>query len=422
MNLCGPYLFTQLKTIYNEKDLANATFNDIEAKLKLKLDRVEPDLVQRFRLSLRNQQPDETAEEFVQAVKLQADFCGFGAFRDVAIQDRILAGLRDDRLKEMLLKEEGLTLDKMDKLITTWNIARDNAHALNNNNNNFNYYNLPVGFIDQYSPQQRNFRSSGQVNNFRRPVHERLGFRPYIRQNSQSQNNNNNNNYRRDANNFYHRNQNHRYSGRYNTQYNNRNDNHTNNNNRNNQQPNRYNNKNFRNNESNNRYGQGSQPELEEESGVVCEYCGVPGHVKRKCFTLKNLKRDVVKFVDLAKPGTSSEKQLTDMMGRLTTAGDMAGSDSDDSYSEWNSGELQCMCVESINKISEPCLMNVKLDDILVSMEVDCGSTVTVMGKSQYFTLFDKPLKQCDKQLLVVNGNKLEIEGETDVCRLEALG
>ncbi|EDS32596.1 conserved hypothetical protein [Culex quinquefasciatus] len=90
-------------------DLANATFNDIEAKLKLKLDRVEPDLVQRFRLSLRNQQPDETAEEFVQAVKLQADFCGFGAFRDVAIQDRILAGLRDDRLKEMLLKEEGLT-------------------------------------------------------------------------------------------------------------------------------------------------------------------------------------------------------------------------------------------------------------------------------------------------------------------------
>ncbi|XP_052563134.1 uncharacterized protein K02A2.6-like isoform X1 [Culex pipiens pallens] len=120
-------------------------------------------------------------------------------------------------------------------------------------------------------------------------------------------------------------------------------------------------------------------------------------------------------FDDLAKPGTSSEKQLTDMMGRLTTAGDMAGSDSDDSYSEWNSGELQCMCVESINKISEPCLMNVKLDDILVSMEVDCGSTVTVMGKSQYFTLFDKPLKQCDKQLLVVNGNKLEIEGETDV-------
>ncbi|XP_038114645.1 uncharacterized protein LOC119768600 isoform X3 [Culex quinquefasciatus] len=43
-------------------------------------------------------------------------------------------------------------------------------------------------------------------------------------------------------------------------------------------------------------------------------------------------------FDDLAKPGTSSEKQLTDMMGRLTTAGDMAGSDSDDSYSEWNSG------------------------------------------------------------------------------------
>ncbi|EDS43843.1 conserved hypothetical protein [Culex quinquefasciatus] len=46
---------------------------------------------------------------------MQAEFCGFGAFKDVAIMDRVLAGLLDGNLKENLLKEEGLTLDKMDK-------------------------------------------------------------------------------------------------------------------------------------------------------------------------------------------------------------------------------------------------------------------------------------------------------------------
>ncbi|EDS44494.1 conserved hypothetical protein [Culex quinquefasciatus] len=74
--------------------------------------------------SQRNQQPDESNEDFVQAVNLQAELCGFGAFRDVAIMDRVLAGLLDENLKENLLKEEGLTLDKMDKFITTWNIAK----------------------------------------------------------------------------------------------------------------------------------------------------------------------------------------------------------------------------------------------------------------------------------------------------------
>ncbi|EDS45763.1 conserved hypothetical protein [Culex quinquefasciatus] len=74
----------------------------------------------------RNQQPDESNEDFVQAFKMQAEFCGFGAFKNVAIMDRVLAGLLDGNLKENLLKEESLTLDKMDKFITTWNIAKQN--------------------------------------------------------------------------------------------------------------------------------------------------------------------------------------------------------------------------------------------------------------------------------------------------------
>ncbi|EDS36973.1 conserved hypothetical protein [Culex quinquefasciatus] len=37
---------------------------------------------------------------------MQAEFCGFGAFKDVAIMDRVLAGLLDGNLKENLLKEE----------------------------------------------------------------------------------------------------------------------------------------------------------------------------------------------------------------------------------------------------------------------------------------------------------------------------
>lgn len=162
MNLCGPFLYTHIKSLYNETERKAASFEDIITKLKQKLDKVDPDLIQRYRFSHRSQQVEETAEEFVQAVKLQAEFCGFGDFKDVAIMDRVLAGLSDEGLKEMLLKEEKLTLATMDKLITTWNVARENARSLNQNNSQY----FPVGFIDQYS-QNNNICPPGH----RRKVH-----------------------------------------------------------------------------------------------------------------------------------------------------------------------------------------------------------------------------------------------------------
>lgn len=162
MNLCGPFVYSQLKLLLNKDALAKATYDEIVVKLKQKLDKTEPDLVQRFRFSHRVQQPDESAEDFVQAVKLQAEFCGFGQFKSVAIQDRILAGLRNEHLKQLLLKEDNLTVESMDKLITTWSIARVNALTLNT-----------------HQPSTSSgVNPTEQVKYIRRPVHHRLGYQP----------------------------------------------------------------------------------------------------------------------------------------------------------------------------------------------------------------------------------------------------
>lgn len=101
------------------------------------------------------------------------------------------------------------------------------------------------------------------------------------------------------------------------------------------------------------------------------------------------------------------------MLGRMTTH------DSDDESNGFNSGDdhvhLQCMHVGSINKISDPCLIDVQIESKSIQMEIDCGSSVSVMAKRQYFRTFSNPLRKCIKQLVVVNGAKLNIEGETEV-------
>lgn len=80
-----------------------------------------------------------------------------------------------------------------------------------------------------------------------------------------------------------------------------------------------------------------------------------------------------------------------------------------------DAGELQCMLVSSINKISNPCLVQVKVEGKYLEMEIDCGSSVSVISKMQYFAIFDKPLQAYYNQLIVVNGAKLEIAGEAMV-------
>ncbi|XP_038109768.1 putative mediator of RNA polymerase II transcription subunit 29 isoform X1 [Culex quinquefasciatus] len=325
MNLCGPYIYSQLKLLFKKDELDKADYATIVAKLKLKLDLTEPDLVQRFRFSQRTQQPDETAEEFVQAVKLQAEFCGFENFKEVAIIDRVLVGLSDAVLKENLLKEEKLDLAKLDKFITTWNIAKRNVHSLFNQNSCANY---------NYPPPE-------MINQVRRPVHERLGHPYNQRQHTRTQNNVN-----RQGNGFNRTNGSGNRSG-----YNNYNNHNRTQNSQNTQRTVRFQGDNRNNTHRNTNYSNNNRLNgrnnynnwpKRDYSEMECDYCGELGHIRRKCFTLKNLQRDAVNFIEAARPGTSAEKELSDLMGRMRTAdGPRVETSDDESYSEWNPGSLQ---------------------------------------------------------------------------------
>lgn len=70
-------------------------------KLKGRLDKTESGIVQRLKFNIRVlQQSDESLEDFVLWVKLQAEFYHFKNFKEIAIRDRIVAGARDKALQQ----------------------------------------------------------------------------------------------------------------------------------------------------------------------------------------------------------------------------------------------------------------------------------------------------------------------------------
>ncbi|XP_062711311.1 uncharacterized protein LOC134289470 [Aedes albopictus] len=137
----------------------------------------------------------------------------------------------------------------------------------------------------------------------------------------------------------------------------------------------------------------------------ICDYCGRRGHQRRQCYILRDdLSDEEVNYIPEAV--TDDTNGLSEEVDRLMTID--CGSDGSDSV------ELECMHVSSIEK-SDPCLLNVSIEDNPVQMEVDSGSSVTVMDKNSFNSKFDIPLLKSSKQLVVVNGSRLQVSGEVEV-------
>ncbi|MES9881309.1 MAG: hypothetical protein ABW185_10555 [Sedimenticola sp.] len=59
-----------------------------------------------------NQNPRESIEQYVNDLRTKAKSCEFGDLSDSFIRDRIICGITSDSLRERLLREQELTLDK----------------------------------------------------------------------------------------------------------------------------------------------------------------------------------------------------------------------------------------------------------------------------------------------------------------------
>ncbi|XP_058837820.1 uncharacterized protein LOC131693733 isoform X2 [Topomyia yanbarensis] len=286
ITLAGPLVYAELKLQYPVENLNNVSYNDMVKKLKNRFDKKPSCLVQRLKFSNRVQQPDESLEDYVLSVKLQAEFCSFGEFKNQAIRDRIISGIRDTRLQEKILNEdEDLNVEATEKIIMTWEMAKCNAKSLGIENKTeslapLNAIRRPRGLmLEKLGATLEAARVANQPGSSKVPIRDRLGFTPYARNSP-------------------------RYRG---------------------------NNQNSRMTEWNN----GLDKVKKDHSQLICDFCGKKGHIKKKCFRLKNLHRDAVKFVDSwNEPGPNTDRSLSELFDRMR-ADDVESDNNDDKDYDW---------------------------------------------------------------------------------------
>ncbi|XP_044005924.1 uncharacterized protein LOC122850945 [Aphidius gifuensis] len=91
-----------------EKKVLKTLLDKFEAYFKPK---TKPSL-ERLKFNIRGQARNKSFHEFLKDLKKIAASCDFGTLKDSLIKDRLVCGVKDKRIKDKLLREDDMTLEK----------------------------------------------------------------------------------------------------------------------------------------------------------------------------------------------------------------------------------------------------------------------------------------------------------------------
>lgn len=118
------------KTIGVGPDLEGLLIDEVIAKLDGFCDPKKNETVERYNFFTRNQGQEESLDKYVTELRTMAATCNFGVITDSLIRDRIVCGTLDSQLRERLLREPDLSLEKCLQIGRAAELSRQRAKVI----------------------------------------------------------------------------------------------------------------------------------------------------------------------------------------------------------------------------------------------------------------------------------------------------
>lgn len=102
----------QCRELYEQFNVKCLTVDDLLSKFTEYFEQKKNITVERHKFFTRDQNENETIEQYVYDLKKLATTCEFGLLCDSLIKDRLICGITNVGIRERLLRESDLTLEK----------------------------------------------------------------------------------------------------------------------------------------------------------------------------------------------------------------------------------------------------------------------------------------------------------------------
>lgn len=112
LSVCGAATYRLIRSLLAPEKPESAGYDDLVKKVKDHVNPKPTSVVQRFRFNSSGQQPGESVSQFVTELRRLSADCEFGDSLPNMLRDRLVCGVKDDRVQRRLLQETDLTFDK----------------------------------------------------------------------------------------------------------------------------------------------------------------------------------------------------------------------------------------------------------------------------------------------------------------------
>ncbi|CAG2240240.1 unnamed protein product [Mytilus edulis] len=103
---------------------------DLTKLVKDHRDPVPSEIIQRFKFNSRTRHSDESVRTFIAALRSLTEHCNYGDTLNAMLRDRLVVGIKSDRIQRRLLAEPNLTFEKALEIATAMETAEKNAQDI----------------------------------------------------------------------------------------------------------------------------------------------------------------------------------------------------------------------------------------------------------------------------------------------------
>ncbi len=124
--LIGP----QGREVYETLNFDDGTLASVVDAFEKYCNPSKSETVERYKFFTRYQETCENYDKYITDLKVLASTCNFGTLNDSLIRDKIVCGITDKHLRERLLREDGLNLDKCVRLCRASELSKEQLKTL----------------------------------------------------------------------------------------------------------------------------------------------------------------------------------------------------------------------------------------------------------------------------------------------------
>ncbi|XP_033637865.1 uncharacterized protein K02A2.6-like [Asterias rubens] len=133
LSVCGADTYKLISSLVAPEKPGEKTFDELISIAKDHFNPLPSVIVQRYKFNTRIQQQGETTAEFVAELRRLARHCEYGSTLEDMLRDRLVCGLKDERVQRRLLSEPSLKFKKAWEISQAMELAMKNAKDLQRN-------------------------------------------------------------------------------------------------------------------------------------------------------------------------------------------------------------------------------------------------------------------------------------------------